>query len=445
MSDTEKTFKWNNYPEAWSWLTETAESFKRKAPGLAALTRDMFNKAGVRLIDWVDHVLLRDTPATKQQLIHFGYTSKGGLFSHPGALLPRVKLGDREGLAIKVDNLAQFLMVRGLDLPIQGSPFSRYRCCEFLQQEGITLNVVEHRWGDADEPVTDAADTHRIYRQTLEKWQIRCRHFKDESEAMAYTETLAREQVSRAGVSLAAFLFFEAERRYWQARNRAAAIEKARLDSLGLGWAAHDHHTFRGSRHNFASLIRIFALLGFQVREKFYAGNEAGWGAQVMENPDIAVTLFLDVDLAPEELNIDFMQQGLPPSDHMGTVGLWCGIHGDSVLQAGLHHIALQADFSQLTEVLMEDNVKMMKPFSSLPFLQQAFTYGERWMTDPNRIRVLEKNGRITADNAEAFIQNGAVGSHLENIQRADGYKGFSQKEVSAIIRDTDPTHYRFQ
>ena len=31
------------------------------------------------------------------------------------------------------------------------------------------------------------------------------------------------------------------------------------------------------------------------------------------------------------------------------------------------------------------------------------------------------------------------VGSHLENLERKGGFKGFNQKAVSAIIAATDP------
>ncbi len=36
------------------------------------------------------------------------------------------------------------------------------------------------------------------------------------------------------------------------------------------------------------------------------------------------------------------------------------------------------------------------------------------------------------------FLSRGAAGSHRENIDRREGYKGFNKKNVSVIIRDTD-------
>jgi hypothetical protein len=80
-----------------------------------------------------------------------------------------------------------------------------------------------------------------------------------------------------------------------------------------------------------------------------------------------------------------------------------------------------------------------MKPFSDFPFLKQAFTEGERWRVDPRRVAVLQANNLITPAQAEGFRQDGAIGSHLENLERKGGFKGFNQKAVSAIIAATDP------
>jgi hypothetical protein len=47
--------------------------------------------------------------------------------------------------------------------------------------------------------------------------------------------------------------------------------------------------------------------------------------------------------------------------------------------------------------------------------------------------------GLITPEQADFFLRSGAVGSHLENLQRKGGFKGFNQKSVSVIIEATDP------
>ena len=80
-----------------------------------------------------------------------------------------------------------------------------------------------------------------------------------------------------------------------------------------------------------------------------------------------------------------------------------------------------------------------MKPFSDFAFLKQAFTEGERWRVRPERVATLLLAGLITPEQADGFLRDGALGSHLENLQRKGGFKGFNQKAVSAIIAATDP------
>ena len=80
-----------------------------------------------------------------------------------------------------------------------------------------------------------------------------------------------------------------------------------------------------------------------------------------------------------------------------------------------------------------------MKPFSDFPFLRQAFTEGERWPVREERLQKLLSAGLISKDQALAFKNNGAVGSHLENLERKGGFKGFNQSSVSVIIKATDP------
>ena len=88
---------------------------------------------------------------------------------------------------------------------------------------------------------------------------------------MEHTLALARALASQVGRDLAAAAAFTAERAYWIQRNQAGSIQKTYQDSLGLGWANQDHHTFRSSREAFPYLIQILQALGFELRERFYA------------------------------------------------------------------------------------------------------------------------------------------------------------------------------
>jgi hypothetical protein len=249
----------------------------------------------------------------------------------------------------------------------------------------------------------------------------------------------AVRMVDLVGPDLAASYAMAEERVYWQRRNTAAALQHARQDRLGLGWGNNDHHTFRSSRAAFRRLIEVLETLGFALRERFYAGAEAGWGAQVLEHHGAGLVVFADVDLSPDEIEVDFASRELADSDELGTVGLWCALHGESVLAAGMHHLEGQFDFDRLRDDLAALGIGQMAPFSDLPHLRQAFTQPERWPVDRSRLEPLVASGRLDRATADRFASEGAAGSHLENLARRDGFKGFNQANVSVTMRATDP------
>jgi hypothetical protein len=274
---------------------------------------------------------------------------------------------------------------------------------------------------------------------TLESLRKRGRQGLSDEDALRAVDLLVDEAVATLGTTNAALVFFQAEREYWQSRNRAGQVQKRRQDALGIGWANHDHHTYRSSRIHFARMIALFERLGFHCRERFYAGLAAGWGAQVMENPAAGIVLFCDVDLTPEELQGDFSHDGLDAQPTLNTIGLWCALHGDSLLQAGMHHLECTFAFDALREQLAAEQIVSMKPFTDFSYLRQAFTEGERWPVAQERLDRLVQSGNITAEQARVFAAEGAVGSHLENLERNDGFKGFNQTGVNEIIAATDP------
>jgi hypothetical protein len=366
------------------------------------------------------------------------------VFVHPGAKLPSVLLREKTarhplGIALKVDSIGDFLLARGREGCIEGSPLSPFRRCLVQQEEGVALLAVERRGTRSMEPFYSPENYADEYLAFKERWQARGRYSEDEEEAIKRAILIAEEMVSHIGKDTASWVVLECERAYWQRRNLAAQIQKNRQDRLGLGWGNHDHHTFRSSRKNFSLLVRLFETLGFHCRERYHAGEQAGWGAQIMENSIAGLILFLDVDLSAEEIQEDFAHHPLPDKNKLGTVGLWCALHGDSILQAGMHHLEAQFDFERLTKDLAENGVAMMEPFSHFPYLKQAFTKGEQWKVSSKRVEVLRSKGQITQEQAARFLKEGALGSHLENLQRNEGYKGFNKDSVNIIIKKTDP------
>ena len=439
--DINSKFKWERQPKAES-VIERAIQKGLVNPDIAALDMRMRKEASTRLFDWLDHVIvpIEEENAIQEagfDLLHATPHSK--IYHHKGAQFPLVFVteSDQLGLAVSVDSISDYLLANGLHVLIEGSPYSPYRRALISTKNEISFWVVERRSLDYVEPTYFNGDYLTNYFEAYEKWSTRPR--KLEKEGILIAQQIAQNMVERLGEAVAASIVCEIERKYWQNRNHAGQIQKARQDRLGLGWANHDHHTFRSSRVTFKELVRLCEILGFHVRERFYAGEEAGWGAQVMEHYSIRLVMFLDVDLAADEIAIDFAHQPIPERSNLGTIGLWCALHGDSIMHSGMHHLEAQFEFDQLKQDLKSFDVDMMNPFSDFSYLKQAFTKGEVWPIDPARLDKLVQEGKITPAEREKFLHEGGVGSHMENLQRREGYKGFNQKNVSIIIKETDP------
>ena len=439
-------FQWTPQPAPFQFLRECCDAFLSACPTAAALAQRMTDQTGTRFIDWIDHVVIPRLDPRADRLHEVGYSVDGAgphytIYRNEAGMFPPVLVGDLPfELVLKAESVADFAAVHGIQHEIHGQPLGSYRYVAACDCKPAHLWVAErHGYRGFALPKFDA--TLAIARvRHLEALRRRRRDFDDDADGFEHAAGLIDAAIADLGMDLTCDIWFAAEREYWQRRNHAARVQKARQDRLGLGWANHDHHTYRSSRRNFKHLVAMWEKLGFHCRERFYAGREAGWGAQVMEQPTTGIITFNDVDLTPDELMGDFSHDGLEEQGTLGTVGLWCGLHGDSFLQAGMHHLEAQFDFESLRKQLEEEgSVKTMKPFTDFPYLRQAFTEGERWKVDPVRIQKLLDAQLITDQQATQFREQGAIGSHLENLERNDGFKGFNQTGVSEIISATDP------
>jgi hypothetical protein len=440
-------FFWERHPAAERLVLGLLDEFCRQNGTLDRFEDRLTKQTSGRLIDWVDHLLTKDSPSFRNRLTDLGFVARPetdqAVWHHPETQLPRIILDrgvrPKAGPALRVESLADFLQTNGFQAEIEGAPFSPCRGALLGEEQGISLWALERR-GDIDlRPAGQPPGYLEKYLAAVELWQTRPRSGEDENLLWDDVFRRAEKLVALLGTDLAAHVVCEGERRYWLSRNFAGRLQQGRQATLGLGWGNHDHHTFRSSRRHFRRLVALFSRLGFDNRERFYAGEEAGWGAQVMENTRAGLSLFLDVDLAPEEVAADFSREDLPEREELGTVGLWCALHGDSLFGAGMHHLAALFDFDRLIADLGNYGVDYMTPFSDFSYLRQAFSVAERWSVDPQRLAKLVREKILTTEQAEKFLAGGAVGSHLENIQRREGYKGFNKKNVSAIIRQTDP------
>ena len=442
-------FQWAPQPQAETLITGLIGEFLAKNSFARQFAERLRDEAGVRFADLVDSIHVAGSKELRESLsaarfvrrpqidAEDCYVQEHGIF--PTAVLSTER---KPRVFLKVESVADFMATWQITFAheVEGEPLAPVRRAIVSMEKEADLWVIErHGHRGFDVPEIPPAQAMRVIKHH-EAFRRRTREFRVASEGFTWASDLIDAAIADLGFDRTCDLFFAAEREYWQRRNRAGQVQKARQDKLGIGWANHDHHTYRSSREHFAALISVFEKLGFQCRERFYAGHQTGWGAQILEQPNAGIVIFADVDLSPDELMGDFSHEGLAPRDSLGTVGLWCALHGEAFLEAGMHHLECQFDFDALKEQLEgRESVNVMKPFTEFPYLRQAFTEGEIWPVRPQRIDNLMKAGRITQEQARQFRERGALGSHLENLERNEGFKGFNQTGVSEIIARTDP------
>ncbi len=434
------------YPETETLLSGLVRSFLKGNRYADVVRGEIENTSSTRFIDWVDSMEIPKGTATDEHLTRLGYIKErtigldGEAYRHHGGAFFPIMLRDdqRYNLSLKVDDLERFLGANHMTQKrILGERNAPLRKVELNREDVHSLCVVE-RHGSISFDIDQAIDL-KEYAAALNILSSRKRTFEYDIDGIedlkdkigALRDTLAAARL--------ADVFFRAERAYWLSRNRAGMVQYKRQEHLGLGWGNHDHHTFRCSRENFGNVVDIFEEMGLTKRERFFAGTQAGWGAQVMEQPDSDLVIFADVDLGPDEGHTNFVTQELEPLEKLGTVGLWVGLHGESVLDSGMHHLSVGSDFKGMREDLGAREVISMNPFSNFDFLKQSFTEAEQWMPRKERMDRLVEANYVPEKQAARFVEYGAVGSHLEIVQRDRGFKGFNQDSVSAIIRMTDP------
>ncbi|MDB6122414.1 MAG: hypothetical protein JWQ71_1407 [Pedosphaera sp.] len=451
-----KQFDWPLAFEAETFLQQRINSFLAANNFAQRLAERMRNESGTDFFEWIDHLIL--SPEDEKALRAVGFTNDAAaetptgevVLHHPRATLPRVILraGQKQNpslIALRPEFVSDFAARHNLSGEIEGAPLSRYRRVTVAEENGTVLEAVERRAYRGFVSAPHKPGQLDAIVKVKDLWKARRRLFANDAEGFVVANRLLDQSIPLVGRDQTCQIYFEEERAYWELRNRAARIQKFRQDQLGLGWGNHDHHTFRSSREHFVDLTEFLLKLGFEKRERYYAGSEAGWGAQISEQSIVGIVVFADVDLMPDETQIDFASNRLPAAPKLGTVGLWVGLHGESFLGAGMHHLEARFDYHLLRDQLKAEGINTMNPFSNFEFLRQAFTEGERWQVARDRAERLLASKLITQEQFDKFMKEGALGSHLENLQRHGGFKGFNQKSVSVVISATDPRRNHFE
>lgn len=433
---------WKIEERAELFLTETLKKAYEDCPAAHHFAHYLHQEAAIRLRDILDHITFSQIDLIPDLVAH-GWVAEGNsdIYQNESGIFPAfVYYKGTRKVAFKVEFIDDFLKANNLERKVLGQAGSQLRMAEIFKSEETSFWAIERHGTTSFSIEPQSEETIKLAQYHQHIFRTRQRLFDNVEKGLEVTEELVHAAVDAIGADWTCDLFLRAEREYWMSKNRAGRVQKERQDKLGMGWANQDHHTFDSSRQYFFRTIRILEKMGFECRELFYAGAGAGWGSQILEQPVLQSVIFADIDLAPEELDIDFAHDSnIKPLYPYRRAGLWCAMHGESILEAGLNHLECMFDAKRFNQIFAMLNIEMMQPFSDFPHLYQALTVGEWWPVDPKRIAALEDDGHISKEAADDFRKNGAIGSHFENLERNNGFKGFNQPGIDDVLRVIDP------
>jgi len=435
--------EWTAQPDAEAALRGwIADALARNAAADAFRER-LLDGCAIRLRDIVDHVQFADD-ATPARIQSAGWhEDAAGVWRNPTGLFPAYVQGHRDIVWLRVESVDTFLAAQGLAAAVEGAPLAPLRKAIAWPGHGLAFGVIERNGFGGFSVQPDDPSERRMARIVLQRFRARRRQFDTVEQGLAHTEALVDAAIADLGSpNRACALWLSAEREYWLARCQAGQLQLARQNRQGVGWANIDHHTYDSSRAHYRHTIRILEKLGYELREMLYAGDMAGWGSQVLEQPAIGSTIFADVDLAPHEVDLDFAHEKLPALDRHRRAGILCALHGESILEQGLNHVACFHDQAMLRAQLADLGIRTMPPFSDMPHLYQELTFGDWAAVDPARVDRLEADGHLPPEEAERIRTEGAIITHLENIERNHGYKGFNKPGIDGVLRKLDPRRY---
>jgi len=249
-------FDWPLAYEAEKQLREWIAAFLQNNTFARRLADRMAHETGTDFFEWIDHLVL--SPEAEKTLLEIGFvhdqraeTPNGEkVYEHPQATLPRVMVRKAQKqnpsiVALRPEFVADFIARHNLSSEPEGEPLSRYRRVLVADENGTQLEAVERRSYRGFVPAPLTPSELQAIIKAKELWATRRRLFENDAEGVKAANQILERVTGLVGRDLACQFYFEAERAYWETRNRAGQIQKRRQDQLGLGWGNHDHHTFR--------------------------------------------------------------------------------------------------------------------------------------------------------------------------------------------------------
>lgn len=358
----------------------------------------------VRPRDIVDSIIWPFEPAAVERA---GWRLlPSGAWRHRQSVLPDIAIRSRPALWIAVEDIETLAARLGVNPLIEGAAFGFMRKATLIEGD-IELAAVERRGVRGLDIPPMAARRLRRARLRGQDLRTRKRHFRNAEAGLHYVHRLVEAAVSDLGANLACALFLSAEREYWARHCSAAAVWRRRLDKTGLGWAHAEHYGYCVSRDMLDPTLDVMSLLGFEATSETFDGH--GSSALVLEQRALRCTATLQFDHA----------EG-PTAVWLHNAGIWTFLHGESILEGGLHFVSTRADADASAAMLAAEDFGCSIERSGL-FTHQAIGKAEPRPVAQTRVDALERAGFIGREQAEAYRLNGAPASHLRFIEHAAG------------------------
>ena len=378
-------------------------------------------RCGVRWVDVVDHLILSGNEFETAGWARLGERR----WRHPNFSIPDIVLGDRTGFALRVDDIRHFAnALRGV--LSDGSILQHGLRVRLFETRDVVVDAVdEASWHGLCEPPTNRivrrAQLHRQFLRT------RPRHFKNAEGGIEVTTRMLQAAVADLGSAWASALFLCAEREYWASRCEAGYLRFRRQSQFGIGWSNVEYHSYDCSRTYFHLYAHLFEALGFRHQGLMFEERTESENAEgairavlVMEHRTLRSVVLLKVDAVAADLIEDLGHVRLSPLTWHGQSGLWCAVHGESILEGGMSYIAARYDVAVVREFFEQEEIELLTPLLQNDLsLALQLTKGDRRPVDPRRIHALQRRGYVGREQAEDFRLNGAIATHFAIVERS--------------------------
>ena len=227
---------WEPQPAGAAWIASQLDRFRNQHPDVKPFESLLREKTGTRIVDWIDHLHVTSTDGIEAA----GFVKAADdWYEHPGALLPVVKHSPRDRMMLRVDSVSDFAIANChcFAINVEGAALDVKREATFCSTTALAdFGVIERNGCSIRSELLALSDRQKVETQNVrELLRHRQRRFLNVTDAFQLTQQLVTQAINRVGRDIACHLFFEAERAYWQARNRAGRVLRGRNKRPILG------------------------------------------------------------------------------------------------------------------------------------------------------------------------------------------------------------------